>query len=152
MPTEEALQRIVDEHAILQTINRWSHALDFYRPDEFLDCFTPNGKLVVFTHDRVVQGEEAFRRFVEVHREGKHIHMAATPRLVIDGDSATCDTFVARIDADEQEDPFLYAFACYHDQFVRCPDGKWRMHQRFVERFGHSPRAAQPPAAAQTAH
>jgi SnoaL-like domain len=145
VPTEEVLQRIVDEHAILQTISRWCHALDFFDPEMFIDCFTPTGRLIVFTPDRVVQGEVAFRRFLDAHRAGKHIHLAATSKLVLDADRATCDTLVARIDADEQDDPFLYAFGCYHDQLVRGADGTWRIQERFVERFGHSPRTAGPP-------
>jgi len=144
IPPDEFLQRMWDEHEIAKTLFRWSHAIDFGRTSEFIDCFTEDGELLVFSSDWVVAGPEAWTDFVERHREGRHLHNVTTPLIEVDGDHATAESFALRIDADAQRSPFIYAFAVYKDRLVRCPDGRWRIESRFVDRLGHATDVAPP--------
>ena len=41
----ERLQVLEDERAILQTLHQYGHAMDYGPDAEFIDCFTPRGRL-----------------------------------------------------------------------------------------------------------
>jgi hypothetical protein len=134
---ETRLQRLEDEHAILDTMHAYAHSIDDNLEAQFADCWAPDGRLYwlgVRPEPFVGPGEigEAFR--AHMHPTGVfHKHLTLEPRIVIDGDRASCHSYFAMVVDVPGEGPRLRSYGRYHDAFVRCPDGRWRFAQRRPE-------------------
>jgi 3-phenylpropionate/cinnamic acid dioxygenase small subunit len=154
MATELASLR--DEQAVLDTLYRYSHCIDYGREEEWVDCFTDDG---VWDSRRspiaargvpgrpgqswVVQGREQLAKFVASHTrppQAWHKHLLCEPRVELSGDRAEVDSYFVRIDVDPTGS-FIRAFGRYRDSLVRCPDGRWRINHRIAEIDGTHPLA-----------
>jgi hypothetical protein len=81
------------------------------------------------------EGREALAAFAASHSrppERYHKHCIVEPRIEIDGDEATAETYFLRLD-EEDDARVIRSFGRYHDRLVRCPDGRWRFRERIAE-------------------
>jgi ketosteroid isomerase-like protein len=139
--TGERLRRLEDQQAILDCLYAYAHSLDYGLRDAWLDCWTPDAELVWphATH----RGHEEIGRAYDDHShapEAWHKHVLVEPRIVLEGDRATVDSYFTRVN-DSPAGPVLRSMGRYRDVLVRCPDGRWRLQRRVTERESLIPNA-----------
>ncbi len=135
--------------AILDTLYRYAHSIDYGLEDDWVDCFTEDA--VWYTKrnpiaaagrpDHRYQGQAELRAFVSAHTRppvGWHKHMLVEPRIHLDGDRCRVDSYMMRLDA-HPAGSYVRAFGRYRDRLVRCPDGRWRIEERIAEIDGTHP-------------
>ena len=123
MTLEERLQRLEDERAILDRLYAYGHSLDYGVREEWMDCWTEDGVLA-WPHETFT-GLEAIGRAFDGHShapEAFHKHFLVEPRIRLEGDAASVDSYFARLN-DSPEGPVVRSFGRYMDSFVRCADG-----------------------------
>jgi hypothetical protein len=135
-----------DERAIMDTLYKYGHTIDYGRHAEWVDCFTPDGAFDIRFRgekQRRFDGHEALARFVANHSFPPvryHKHFVMDPQITIEGDTAHVVSYLTRFDAVPTDkpgsgmEPAIKAFGRYIDTMRRCDDGRWR----FVERIGDS--------------
>jgi hypothetical protein len=152
--TKDELGRLQDERAILDTLYRYSHCLDYGREEEWVDCFIEDG---VWDSRRspiaalgapgrpnqpwIVRGHDELAKFAAAHTrapEAWHKHLLCEPMIDIDGDRAQADSYFVRVDL-HPTGSFIRAFGRYRDTLVRCPDDRWRFEHRIAEIDGTHP-------------
>lgn len=148
--TIEALARRLDlleaERAIVETMYRYGHSIDYGLEEEWVDCFTEDGVFDVQGASKDAgrhEGREALARFISRHTrapEAMHKHVVTQPRIVVDGDRATATSYLFRVDQYEQG-PAIRSFGRYHDHLVRGADDVWRFRERRAEVEGRHPQA-----------
>lgn len=142
-----------EEQSILHTLYRYGHSIDYGLDAEWLDCFTEDGVFELRSRDGLLltdmkhplgryQGRDALTQFIG--RSAKppakyRKHLLIEPRISIQGNRATAVSYYASLH-EERGAPFLRAFGRYLDQFVKCPDGKWRFQERVDELEAWMPR------------
>jgi hypothetical protein len=135
------VEKLEDEHAILQRLYVYGHSLDYGDEDRWLDCFTADGSFVV---DRGADtrtsyiGRAELAAFVRAHTRAPanwHKHLLVEPRIHCDGDRATASSYFVRLDG-MSDGPVVRSFGRYVDQLIR-DDGNWRIQQRVVEVEAH---------------
>ena len=134
MTLEERLGRLEDERAILDRLYAYAHSLDHGMRGEWLDCWTDDGVLA-WPHETFV-GLEAIGRAYDGHShapEAFHKHLLVEPRVRLDGDEASVESYFARLN-DSPGGPVVRSFGRYLDVIVRCADGAWRIRERRLER------------------
>ena len=137
----EPLRELLEERAILQTLYRYGHTIDYGLEAEWVDLFTEDGVWDVRpvndeSRPRLrVSGRAELERFIATHTrapETYHKHFLVEPLIRIDGNEATVESYYARID--EREDgPYFRSFGRYRDRMVKSADGRWRFRERTVE-------------------
>lgn len=126
-----------DWNAICQTKARYCRCLDTKDWAGYADCFTEDYVLDTTPAGgyRVEGRDEAIRQVrasVEKARTAHHVH---NPEITFDDDGA--DVIWAmqdRVDWDEQRVPIMgdlghTGYGHYHERWVKCPDGKWRIRK-----------------------
>ena len=134
------LALLEDERAILRTLNAYGHAIDYGDEASWVDCFTEDGSFDVRARlphqpNRLIQGRDELRAFIAGHTRAPelwHKHLLVEPFVEIDGDSATCASYLAVV-MEHEDEPVLRVFGRYRDRLVRCPDGRWRFLERIAE-------------------
>jgi ketosteroid isomerase-like protein len=131
---EARLRRLEDEHAILDTLSAYGHSIDYGDRKAWLDCYTETAVLR-WPHVTLTGHAEIGAAFDDhSHAPEKfHKHFLVEPRVHVDGDRATADSYFTRID-NGPDGPFLRSFGRYRDVLVRCEDGRWRIAERLTER------------------
>lgn len=135
------LRRLEDERAIVHTLYRYGHALDYGREDDWADCFTDDGVFEVLLRDGEtfsrVAGRDELLGFARAHTRAPvayHKHFVADPMIELDGEAARADSYFARVDGQEAgQNACIVAMGRYRDRLVRCPDGVWRLRHRLAE-------------------
>src|SRR5271169_2762884 len=135
------LARLEDERAILQTLYRYGHALDYGHEDDWVDGFTTDGVFDVRNRNGELfvrcEGREQLLTFAQEHTRppaAYHKHFVVDPLIELKGDTAHVDSYFARIDADDAGGhAYVIAMGRYRDDLVRCPDGVWRIRLRLAE-------------------
>jgi hypothetical protein len=142
------LEALEAERAILRTLYRYGHSIDYGLEQEWVDCFTEDG---VFDVRRRVgpasaryAGRVALAAFIAQHTRAPgryHKHMLMEPVMTVNGDQATVQSYFTRLDATAQGRPFIRAFGRYVDRMVQEADGVWRFKERIaeVESVGEEP-------------
>lgn len=131
---EERLRLLEDERSILDTLYRYGHAIDYGLREEWLDCWTETAVLR-WPHESYTGHDEIGGAF-DGHShapERFHKHLLIEPRIRVDGDRATSDSYFSRLDAGPSG-PSVRSFGRYRDVLVRCADGQWRLQERNTER------------------
>jgi ketosteroid isomerase-like protein len=137
------LQALEDERAVLATLYRYAHALDYGDETAWVDCFTADARyelrdpaaVSAADRPRVHHGREDLARFVANHTrapERFHKHLLVEPVIAVTGDTATASSYFMRVD-DRDGVPTIYAFGRYLDALVRSADGRWRFAVRIAE-------------------
>lgn len=142
----DALERRLDTldatAAITRTLFTLAHTLDYGDNEGWVDCFVQDAvfeMVEVSETERVTRvshtSRDALAAFIPGHShapEHFHKHLVADPVITVDGDTATCESYMTRIDKGENG-PYLWSFGRYLDEFVRSDDGKWRVKKRVIE-------------------
>ena len=135
---EARLKRLEKERAVLSTLYRYGHSIDYGLAQERVDCFTEDGAFDLRSRNGSnarYDGREALTAFIA--RSPKppakyRKHLLIEPVITIDGDSARVQSYYATLHEDNGV-PLISAFGRYHDKLVKCPDGRWRFRERNVE-------------------
>jgi hypothetical protein len=140
------LAEIAAERAILATLYRYGHSIDYGLTDDWLDCFTADGAFDVRRRTGPVpshrhEGREALEAFIAQHTHAPahwHKHLLAEPVITVVHHTASARSYFTRLDARDDGTPFIHAFGRYVDELAKGSDGVWRFTQRIaeVESFG----------------
>jgi ketosteroid isomerase-like protein len=131
---EERLQQLEDEQAIRQCLYTYGHALDYGLRDEWVDLWSE--RAVLHWPHESYRGPAAIAGAYDGHShapEAYHKHFLVEPRIRVERDRATVDSYFTRIN-DSPQGPLLRSFGRYRDVLVRCDDGRWRFLERRLER------------------
>lgn len=138
---EELAARVAqleDERAVLETLYRYAHAIDYGDFDAWADCFAEDAVFDVrFGGDAryVVTGRADLREFVGRHTHAPdawHKHLLIEPLVSVAGDTATATSYLAVVQ-DGDGVPVLRLFGRYRDRLARGADGRWRFTERLAE-------------------
>jgi hypothetical protein len=138
------LARLEDERAILDTLCRYGHTIDYGLEDDWVDCFTDDARResrrrLNPSTSTVCVGSGQLKDFVSRHSRppGKyHKHITTGARVEIDeeGGRATAVSYFLKVDEDPDGGrPFIQAMGRYLDTLVRSLDGRWRIQERIAE-------------------
>jgi ketosteroid isomerase-like protein len=137
---ERRLALLEDERAVLRTLHRYAHALDYGDEAAWIDLFTDDAVFDARGRNpsdvtRVTRGREALAEFAARFSwppAGWHKHLVIEPLVDVSGDEATATSYLAVL-RDEGDVPVLWVFGRYRDRLVRCADGRWRFTERIAE-------------------
>ena len=134
------LDALEAERAILRTLSRYGHAIDYGCESAWLECFHENATFEIRSRVRgtrmVATGRAELSAFIAAHTRAParyHKHLTANALIVIDGERATSESLYTRIDADAAGVPYLYSFGRYRDRLSASVDGTWRFEERIAE-------------------
>jgi ketosteroid isomerase-like protein len=131
------LRLLEEEREILRLLYTYGQAIDYGDEERWLDCFTEDGAFLIESRlpdqlKRNTVGREALRAFIAGHTrapERWHKHFVVEPLIEIDGDTATCTSYLFVL-MDHEERPTLRVMGRYLDTLVKEADGRWRFKQR----------------------
>ena len=128
--------RLEDERDIRDLMARYAHCIDHHRADEWVDCFTPEGRFEVRrpgAEARVITGRDELSGFAGARPDEGVPTKHFTSQIVIDmdGDTATGRCYFALL-SDVGGDPTLFFYGRYLDEIVRGGDGCWRFASRIA--------------------
>ena len=133
---ELRLRRLEDERAIVATLHRYGHSIDYGDEARFLDCFTDDGVFDVHWQGgesvMTLYGRGELEQFISRHSrspEGRHKHVVVEPLITVDGDAAQCSAYFFLLH-DVGDEPVLRMFGRYTDTLARGADGRWRFTVR----------------------
>ena len=137
---EARVRLLEEERAITRTLDTYGQSIDYGDEDAWVDCFTEDGVFDVRSrHEhqlkRFISGRDELRRFISRHTRAPelwHKHLLIEPLITVDGDSATCVSYLAVV-MEHQEEPVLRVFGRYRDRLVKGADGRWRFRERVAE-------------------
>lgn len=137
---ESRVRRLEDERAILDVLHAYGHSLDYGDRDLWLGCWAEDAQLI-WPHATMTGHGEIGGAFDDHSHapERWHKHFMVEPRIAVDGDTATVDSYFTRIDAGPDGAPFVRSMGRYRDRLRRCADGRWRFTERICEREGLVP-------------
>jgi hypothetical protein len=136
------LRILEDERAILQTMHRYGHAMDYGPDTEFVSCFVVDGVWDVrmrrskagFTcrgHDEIAASLAAQ---VSVRAPALYAkHIVVDPRIALDGNNANVVSYFLRVEPGHDGPTRIVASGRYLDQMERSRDGSWRFVERIAE-------------------
>ncbi len=134
----EELQRLLDEQAIMRTMNRYCRALDSGLADEWVDVFTDDAVFDTVLPDGTVYGHltsrEQFRAFLDDNPRLPIVapkHVMANPIIELDGTTAQVESTFLYLLQTPGAPPQVIAWGHYHDQ-LRKEDGRWRIAERIA--------------------
>ena len=138
----DRITRLEDERAIIATLYAYGTALDYGDRALFLGCFTADADYVV---DMRIDPASAFSfhghdelgTYFENHTHAPvayHKHITTNPSAVVDGSTATAQSYFIRVDAAPTSGPaVVLASGRYVDELVRDDAGTWRIRSRRCE-------------------
>ena len=124
-----------DWRAICETKARYCRCLDTKDWEGYADCFTENFELETPPYTEVQKGRDTIvakiREMLDTSITTHHVH---NPEIVFDGSDAA-DVIWAMQDRNvwsperraQVKNGGHIGFGHYHERYVRCADGKWRI-------------------------
>jgi 3-phenylpropionate/cinnamic acid dioxygenase small subunit len=128
----DLLRLLKDERAILRTMHRYAHTLDYGDHDGFVDCFTENAVYESSRTGVLAGGAAELRDFASRYNHAPKAynkHVMVDPLIEVDGDSATARSYYLFIQ-NRESGPAITHYGSYEDRLARCPDGAWRITYR----------------------
>lgn len=139
------------EADILRTLNRYGHAIDAGRDEDWIGCFTPDGAIDVhYGAERVAgarlglgtrhvagvrhEGHDALRVFIAGHTHPPahvHQHVLVEPRVSVSGETGTGSSYMIRIDL-LGGTPKITTMGRYVDRYRKVADREWLIAERIV--------------------
>ena len=132
------LDQLEAERGVVDTIQRYAFAIDDGLDDEWVDCFTQDGIFEVQTRLGVafrIVGKEALADFIAGHTKAParwHKHITTSHRIAAGRQDASAESYILRVDADDDEVPKIWVFGRYLDRLVRGGDRIWRFRHRII--------------------
>jgi hypothetical protein len=137
------LQVLEDERAILQTLYQYGHSMDYGPDADFVDCFAEDGVWEVrmrkvpdgaFTCTGSAEIAASLAAQTSVRAPALFAkHLLIEPRIVLDGDTASVDSYFVRIEPRDDGPTQIVASGRYLDELSRGSDGQWRFTHRIAE-------------------
>jgi hypothetical protein len=124
--------------AVLDTLYRYGHTIDYGLRDDWLDCFDAGGVFEILHRGQRkarYEGREQLTRFIAAHTaapDAYHKHLLVEPRVHLGPDTED-DSYFVRVDDDADGAPVVHGFGRYRDRLVHCSDGRWRFAERVAE-------------------
>lgn len=115
--------------------HRYARALDTKSWAEFADTMVADVTAIYGEYLRF-DSRDSFVSFLE-NTLGTHViteHQCGQPEIEVDGDKATGTWFLADTVLVPEDGMMLRGSAFYHDRYVRCADGEWRIAHTGYER------------------
>ena len=136
------LRILEDERAIVETLHRYGHAMDYGPDAAFVSCFVVDGSWDVrmrrsragFTcrgHAEIAASLAAQTSVRVPALYAKHI--IVDPRITLDGDRASVVSYFLRVEPKHDGPTQIVASGRYLDRLVRSDDGSWRFEERIAE-------------------
>lgn len=133
------LELLEDERAILQTLYRYGHCIDYGLEQEWVGLFTEDGIYEIrFRQPSSVirkEGCQALAQFITGHTRAPakyHKHLLVEPLITLESNNqATVESYFVRVDEGEGK-PYMLAFGRYHDRLVR-HNSRWLFKERICE-------------------
>ncbi len=133
------LALLEDERAILQTLYRYGHCIDYGLEQEWVGLFTKDGiyEVLLRQSGSVLrkEGRQALAQFIAEHTrapERYHKHLLAEPLITLESKSqATVESYFLRVDEGEGK-LYMRAFGRYRDRLVKY-DSRWLFKERICE-------------------
>jgi ketosteroid isomerase-like protein len=141
----ERLRRLEDRSSIVETLYAYGHALDYGLRYVWSDCWTETA--VLHWPGISFEGRAEIMRAFDQHSHAPdrfHKHFLVEPRITLDGDEASVDSYFTRLDTGDGG-PVVRSFGRYRDGLTRCDDGRWRIAVRVTERESLIRSARSPP-------
>lgn len=134
------LRLLEEEREIVRTLHRYAQSIDYGDEEGWVDCFTEDGVFDVRSRHahqlkRLIEGRENLRRFIARHTRAPelwHKHMLVEPLIEVDGDTATCSSYLFVL-MEHEERPVVRVFGRYIDRLEKGADGRWRFAHRIAE-------------------
>lgn len=137
------LQHLEDERAILRTLYRYGHAIDYGEEARWADCFTEDGVFDIrslaadgsVAEAIQISGRAALLDFVRQHPRAPdtlHKHLVVEPIIDIRGEEAQVASYFEMLLARGGRRE-IFTFGRYLDRLSRCDDGGWRFRERIAE-------------------
>jgi hypothetical protein len=131
------LTALEDQRDVLANLHRYGQTIDAGDEAGWVDCFTEDGNFTAkgrrATHTGLdVTGRAELQAFIAEHSRRPyafHLHCIVEPIIAVDGDEATADSYLFVL-MEHEGAPVLRVFGRYHDDLVRCSDGRWRFRRR----------------------
>jgi hypothetical protein len=136
------LRRLEDERAILETLHRYGHAMDYGPDTEFVSCFVVDGVWDVRMRRRKAgfrcRGHEEIAASLAGQMSARvpalyAKHIVVDPRIALDGDNANVVSYFLRVEPRHDGPTCIVASGRYLDRMVRSNDGSWRFQERIAE-------------------
>ena len=135
---EKRLRLLEDEHAILDTLYRYPHCVDYVgRGADFIDLFTDDGIFDIRYSPplgRRIVGRKALEEFIEGHRapDSKyHQHAIINPIITLKGDEAFVESYWLTLDRG-LKGPSLGGCGRYKDHLIKVGN-RWKFKERIIE-------------------
>jgi uncharacterized protein (TIGR02246 family) len=142
---ERTVQRLADLQAINQLFIDYGAHLDAGDLDAYAECFTHDARLLIGPLGRATGRDEIkeVMRAATGRAGGNSFHLITSPRIDLDGDTATTVVMWTVIVRGSDGRPELGMLGRHEDIVVRDTDGRWRFRQRkgFVDIPSAMPRA-----------
>ena len=134
----EQLGVLLEERAILRTLYRYAHAMDYGHEEDWVRTFTTDGVFdVVRMPDRTTihreDGAGDLAAYIAGYAKPPNVrkHILLNPLIELDGDQAQVDSYWLFLGKDT-DGATIQAFGRYHDT-LRKVDGEWRIASRYAE-------------------
>jgi hypothetical protein len=133
------LELLEDEKAILQTLYRYGHCIDYGLEQEWVGLFMEDGIYEIrLRHPGSVirkEGSQALAQFIAEHTRAPakyHKHLLVEPLISLEGkNQATVESYFLRVDEGEGKLHIL-AFGRYKDRLVK-HNSRWLFKERICE-------------------
>jgi len=133
------LELLEDERAILQTLYRYGHCIDYGLEQEWVGLFTEDSvyEIRLRQSGSVIrkEGSQALAQFVAEHTRAParyHKHLLVEPLITLESESqATVQSYFLRVDEGEGK-LYILAFGRYKDRLVK-HNGRWLFKERVCE-------------------
>jgi len=116
------------------TLHRATRALGYGPPEDWADCFTPEGTYKETAPEFVdrYSGFDELKRYAADCNEGSPAlrHWIMAPDIEIHGDTARVTSVMGAFDSTPEANLHVALVGRFIDEFVRCADGRWRIAAR----------------------
>jgi uncharacterized protein (TIGR02246 family) len=129
--TEQRLQRLEDRDAIHQLFSDYGHYLDRGDFESYAELFAENGEVLLGPMGRAKGRDnirEMMRGVLELSK-GTSVHIISSPKIKLDGDTATSEVMWSVVGLDADGATEVTMVGRHLDDLVRV-DGRWMLAKR----------------------
>jgi SnoaL-like domain len=127
-----------DERAVVATLHRFTHYIDYGRELEFVELFTVDGVFEVRHRQTSAIARRAGRaelsRYIAGHTRAPrrfHKHLLLQPVIALDGAIARVESYFAVLE-EREGGPYVKTYGRYLDTLAK-EGGTWRFRERIAE-------------------
>lgn len=132
------IARLEDERAVITTLHRFTHYIDYGREPEFVELFTADGVFEVRHRQTGAIARRAGRaelsRYIAGHTRAPrrfHKHLLLQPVVALEGAIARVESYFAVLE-EREGGPYVKTYGRYLDTLAK-EGGSWRFAERIAE-------------------